>query len=141
MNFRPRHREEPDLNLIPMIDVLIVLLIFLLLTTTFSREAQLHISLPDAAGATGETGNGQAGVQIVINAQGQYRINQQELPDVRPETVKQALKGAAGENPDPLIVIDADRLATHQSVITVLDAAGQLGYRQVSFAAENRASE
>ena len=75
MNFRPRHREEPDLNLIPMIDVLIVLLIFLLLTTTFSREAQLHISLPDAAGAAGETGNGQAGVQIVINAQGQYRIN------------------------------------------------------------------
>ncbi|RQW83020.1 MAG: biopolymer transporter ExbD [Methylococcus sp.] len=141
MNFRPRHREEPDLNLIPMIDVLIVLLIFLLLTTTFSREAQLHISLPDAPGMAGETGNSPAGLQIVINAQGQYRINQQELADARLETVKQALKGAAGDNPDPLIIIDADRLATHQSVITVLDAAGQLGYRQVSFAAENRTSE
>jgi len=138
MNFRPRHRDEPELNLIPMIDVLIVLLIFLLLTTTFSREAQLHISLPEAPGTgTGQTPTQSAGLEIVISPEGQYRINQRELTDNRLDTVKQALKDAAGENPDPLITIDADRNTTHQSVITVLDAAGQLGYQHISFAAQS----
>lgn len=141
MNFRPRHRDPPELNLIPMIDVLIVLLIFLVLTTTFSREAQLHIRLPEAAGADGAPGATTTGLQVIINPQGQYRINQQDLPDTRLATVKQALKDAAGDNPDPLIVIDADRNTTHQSVITVLDAAGQLGYQQVSFAAEDAPAE
>ena len=138
MNFRPRHRDEPELNLIPMIDVLIVLLIFLLLTTTFSREAQLRISLPEApgVGAT-KTADQNTGLEIVINPAGQYRINQRELPDNQLETVKQALKEAAGDNLDPLITIDADRNTTHQSVITVLDAAGQLGYQHISFAAQS----
>jgi biopolymer transport protein ExbD len=138
MNFRPRHRDEPELNLIPMIDVLIVLLIFLLLTTTFSREAQLRISLPEAPGAgTAQTPTQNTGLEIVINPAGQYRINQRELTDNQLETVKQALKEAAGDNPDPLITIDADRNTTHQSVITVLDAAGQLGYQHISFAAQS----
>ncbi len=140
MNFRPRQREEPELNLIPMIDVLIVLLIFLVLTTTFSREAQLRISLPDAPGAAGEASHAQA-VQIVISAEGRYRIGQQELPDSHLATVKAALQAAAGGNPDPLIVIDADRATPHQSVIMVLDAAGLLGYRRVSLAAENRGGD
>ncbi|MFM2006736.1 MAG: hypothetical protein RLZZ09_2391 [Pseudomonadota bacterium] len=138
MNFRPRHRDEPELNLIPMIDVLIVLLIFLLLTTTFSREAQLRISLPEAPGAgTAQTPTQNTGLEIVINPAGQYRINQRELTDNQLETVKQAIKEAAGDNPDPLITIDADRNTTHQSVITVLDAAGQLGYQHISFAAQS----
>jgi biopolymer transport protein ExbD len=138
MNFRPRHRDEPELNLIPMIDVLIVLLIFLLLTTTFSREAQLRISLPEAPGAgTAQTPTQNTGLEIVINPAGHYRINQRELTDNQLETVKQAIKEAAGDNPDPLITIDADRNTTHQSVITVLDAAGQLGYQHISFAAQS----
>ena len=121
-----------------MIDVLIVLLIFLLLTTTFSREAQLRISLPEAPGAgTAQTPTQNTGLEIVINPAGQYRINQRELTDNQLETVKQALKEAAGDNPDPLITIDADRNTTHQSVITVLDAAGQLGYQHISFAAQS----
>ena len=139
MNFRPQRRDAPELNLIPMIDVLIVLLIFLLLTTTFSREAQLRVTLPDAPGAGGAPRAAPEGLEIVIGPQGQYRIQQRELPDNRLETVKQALRDAASGNPDPLIVIDADRNTTHQSVITVLDAAGQLGYQHISFAAEDRA--
>jgi biopolymer transport protein ExbD len=137
MNFRPRHRDEPELNLIPMIDVLIVLLIFLLLTTTFSREAQLRISLPEAPGTGTQTAGQNTGLEIVISPEGQYRINQRQLTDNQLETVKQALKEAAGDNPDPLITIDADRNTTHQSVITVLDAAGQLGYQHISFAAQS----
>ena len=139
MNFRPQRRDAPELNLIPMIDLLIVLLIFLLLTTTFSREAQLRVTLPDAPGAGGAPRAASEGLEIVIGPQGQYRIQQRELPDNRLETVKQALRDAASGNPDPLIVIDADRNTTHQSVITVLDAAGQLGYQHISFAAEDRA--
>lgn len=141
MNFRPRQPDPPELNLIPMIDVLIVLLIFLVLTTTFSREAQLHVRLPEAPGAGGESAGAPAGLQVIISPQGQYRINDRELPDSQLASVKQALREAAGDNPDPLIIIDADRNTTHQSVITVLDAAGQLGYRQVSFAAESAPGE
>jgi len=137
MNFRPRHRDEPELNLIPMIDVLIVLLIFLLLTTTFSREAQLRISLPEAPGAGGAPASENPALQIIISAEGNYRINDRELPDNQLETLRQALKEMAGDNPDPRITIDADRNTTHQSVITVLDAAGQLGYQHISFAAQS----
>lgn len=137
MNFRPSQREQPELNLIPMIDVLIVLLIFLVLTTTFSREAQLHIHLPDAPGVSAQAEDSNIALRIIIDSQGRYRINQQELPDSQVATVKAALKVAAEGNADPLITIDADRNTTHQSVITVLDAVGQLGFHQVSFMAES----
>jgi biopolymer transport protein ExbD len=141
MNFRPRQPDPPELNLIPMIDVLIVLLIFLVLTTTFSREAQLHVRLPEAPGAGGKPAAAPAGLHVIISPEGHYRINDRELPDSRLASVKQALQEAAGDNPEPLIIIDADRNTSHQSVITVLDAAGQLGYRQISFAAESAPGE
>lgn len=133
MNFRPKRRDTPELNLIPMIDVLIVLLIFLVLTTTFSRESELKINLPQAAGA--DPGDDH-GLEVVIDAEGHYVIDKHQTVNTQVETVMKALRTAAGSNPDPLIVIDADRDATHQSVMTVLDAAGQLGYRHVTFAAE-----
>lgn len=135
MNFRPRRLEQPELNLIPMIDVLIVLLIFLMLTTSFSREARLHISLPVASGTTAPP-PAKAGIQVVISPEGHYRINQKPLDGHDATAVRQALKAAADTNPDPVITIDADRNTTHQSVIIVLDAAGQLGYRRIALAAQ-----
>lgn len=140
MNFRPRKLEQPELNLIPMIDVLIVLLIFLMLTTTFSREARLQISLPVASSATTSPSPTPSGIQVTISAEGHYRINQKPLANQEARTVQQALAEAAGRNPNPMISIDADRTAPHQSVITVLDAAGLLGYRRIAFLAQNRAS-
>jgi biopolymer transport protein ExbD len=134
MNFRPRRRDQPELNLIPMIDVLIVLLIFLVLTTTFSREAEMQIQLPEASG---EAATEDKGIEIIVDAQGHYTIGDRQTVNNQLETVKKALREAAGDNKDPLIVIDADRNATHQSVMTVLDAAGQLGYRHVTFAAKS----
>jgi biopolymer transport protein ExbD len=134
MNFRPKRRDYPELNLIPMIDVLIVLLIFLVLTTTFSREAELQISLPEASGAA--PGN-EKGIEIVVDAEGQYIVDNHQTVNNKVETLKRALSEAAGGKPDPLLIIDADRNASHQSVMTVLDAAGQLGYRHVTFAAES----
>jgi biopolymer transport protein ExbD len=134
MNFRPRRRDQPELNLIPMIDVLIVLLIFLVLTTTFSREAELQIQLPDASGeAAGEN----KGIEIIVDAEGHYTVGEHQTVNDKIETVKKALQEAVGTQPDPLIVIDADRNATHQSVMTVLDAAAQLGYKHVTFAARH----
>lgn len=134
MNFRPRRRDQPELNLIPMIDVLIVLLIFLVLTTTFSREAELQIQLPEA---TGEAASEDKGIEVIIDTEGRYTIGGRQTVNNQPETVKKALREAAGDDKDPLIVIDADRNANYQSVMTVLDAAGQLGYKHVTFAAKS----
>jgi biopolymer transport protein ExbD len=138
MNFRPRRRDQPELNLIPMIDVLIVLLIFLVLTTTFSREAELQIQLPEA---TGEAASEDKGIEVIIDTEGRYTIGERQTVNNQPETVKKALREAAGDNKDPLIVIDADRNANYQSVMTVLDAAGQLGYKHVTFAAKSEPGE
>ncbi len=138
MNFRPRRRETPELNLIPMIDVLIVLLIFLVLTTTFSRESELKINLPQASGS--EAGEDQ-GIEVVIDAEGHYVVAKHQTVNNQPETIKKALREAIGEDRDPLIVIDADKDATHQSVMTVLDVAGQLGVKHVTFAAKSESAE
>lgn len=134
MNFRPRRRDQPELNLIPMIDVLIVLLIFLVLTTTFSREAELQIQLPEASG---EAASEDKGIEVIIDHQGHYTIGGRQTVNTQPDTVKKALREAVGDQKDPLIVIDADRNAAHQSVMTVLDAAGQLGYKHITFAAKS----
>jgi biopolymer transport protein ExbD len=119
-----------------MIDVLIVLLIFLVLTTTFSREAELQIQLPEA---TGQTASEEKSVDIVIDTEGRYFVNEHQVVNTQIETLKKAILEAAGEKKDPLLVINADQRATHQSVITVLDAASQLGFTHVTFAAKSEA--
>ncbi|QJD31119.1 ExbD/TolR family protein [Methylococcus geothermalis] len=134
MNFRPQNRDEPELNLIPMIDVLIVLMIFLVLTTTFSRETGLELQLPKAQSPASE--ETPQGVDIAVGPDGQFSVNGTPLPDNRLETLREAMKAAAGERRDPLVIVRADRTTQHQHVITVLDAASQLGFGHISFAAE-----
>ncbi len=131
MNFRPQRRNNPEINLIPLIDVLIVLLIFLVLTTTFSRESELKISLPEARGEPQTEANG---LEIAIDAAGRYYVNRHEILDTRIETLKGAIQSAAGDDKDPLIIISADQRTLHQSVITVLDAVSQLGFVHITFA-------
>ncbi|MDD5035609.1 MAG: biopolymer transporter ExbD [Methylococcaceae bacterium] len=133
MNFRPHGRYKPELNLIPLIDVLIVLLIFLVLTTTFSREAAMHISLPEAGSPAEEQPKG---IELVIDKEGHYLINGHQTLNNQMETLKKALLEAAGENKDPLITISADKSAQHQYVMSALDAAGQLGFVHITFAAK-----
>jgi biopolymer transport protein ExbD len=138
MNFRSHKRDKPELNLIPMIDVLIVLLIFLVLTTTFSRETAMHIRLPQASSdAAPEKG----GVDVVIDAEGRYFVNEHQVVNNRVETLKKALINAAGDDKDPLVTISADQKTTHQAVMTLLDAAGQAGFKHITFAAESVADE
>ncbi|HUL11446.1 MAG TPA: biopolymer transporter ExbD [Methylococcaceae bacterium] len=134
MNFRPQRENKPDLNLIPMIDVLIVLLIFLVLTTTFSREAALKVSLPEASSQQQAE---EKGLEVVIDAEGRYVVDQHQVINTRVDTLKQALQQAAGENKDPLLIIAADQKTPHQAVMSALDAASQLGFVHITFAAKS----
>jgi biopolymer transport protein ExbD len=134
MNFRPRGKSRPELNLIPLIDVLIVLLIFLVLTTTFSHEAALHIHLPEASDHAQDKDNG---IELVIDGEGHYTINGHFVLSNDEESIKKALLEAAGQNKDPLVTISADKSTRHQSVISALDAAGQLGFVHVTFATKS----
>lgn len=136
MNFRQKSQDKPELNLIPMIDVLIILLIFLVLTTTFSHQAGLKINLPKAQAQSSAE---QKPISIGIDVEGRMSVNQSALADADVEKLKKALLDAAGDNKDPLLIISADQKSTHQAVMKVLDAASQLGFARISFAAESPA--
>jgi len=132
MNFKKKQNEEFDLNLTPLIDVVFLLLIFFMVTTTFDRETQLKIELPQASG---EVKKAVAMIEISIDSKSRFYINEHEVLNSGLDTVKKALKQAAGDKQNPPLLISADGQATHQSVITVLDAASQLGFVNITFAA------
>ncbi|ORU93973.1 MAG: biopolymer transporter [Cycloclasticus sp. symbiont of Bathymodiolus heckerae] len=138
MNFKSKKNEELDLNLTPLIDVVFLLLIFFMVTTTFDRETQLKIELPQAAG---EQRKAEKSLEVSIDSKSRFFINQKEIVNSGLETVKKALKQAAGDEKSPPLLISADGQATHQSVITVLDAAGQLGFVNITFAANQPKSK
>jgi len=139
MQFRQRSREEPEINLIPLIDVLLMALIFLLVTTSFSKEARLRLKLPEAATAVQpETPN----LRISIDSQGQYFINDKQLLNNSAETLRAAMAPAAARTgKNPVIVIQADRKTPHESVIRVMDVARRLGISNISFATQAPAKE
>lgn len=132
MRFKQKDNVEFDLNLTPLIDVVFLLLIFFMVTTTFDRETQLKIELPQASG---EQKKADQVIEVSIDSQSRFFINQQEVVNSGLETVKKAIKQAAGDKQSPPLLISADGQATHQSVITVLDAASQLGFVNITFAA------
>ncbi|QFY42521.1 biopolymer transporter ExbD [Candidatus Methylospira mobilis] len=133
MNFRPQRGERLELNLIPMIDVLIVLLIFLVLTTTFARETALTINLPKAV--SGNNAPQAPAIELVIDADGHYAVNKKRLERDELDAIKQALQDA-GAQENSVLTISADRNARHQGLITALDAASVLGLTHISIAAE-----
>ncbi len=137
MNFRKRHApEEPEINLIPFIDVLLVVLIFLMLTTTYSRLTELKINLPSA--------NAQAAsarpkeLQVLVSADGRYMVNQRMLEGRNVEALAAGLHAEAGSTRDVVVVVRADASATHQSVINVMDAARRVGLTQLTFATQGQ---
>jgi biopolymer transport protein ExbD len=138
MNFRARSREEPEINLIPLIDVLLMTLIFLLVTTSFSHEARLRLQLPEAAS---DTKIESATLRIAIDARGQYFINNKQLLNATSEAVRTAMQQAVGDRKDPVIVIQADRKTPHEAVIRVMEAAHRLGYTHLTFATQAPSSE
>ncbi len=133
MNFRRQRRERVELSLTPMIDVVFLLLIFFMVTTTFQREAALKVELPKAQGA--QEARRQV-LEVVVDAEGHYYIDHHELVNTRIETLKKAMRRALRPDARPVVVVAADRRAPHQAVIRVLDAARQLGLSHISFATE-----
>jgi biopolymer transport protein ExbD len=132
MRFRGRHaREEPEINFIPLIDVLLVILIFLMVTTTYSRFAELQINLPTAEANKPPERLDQ--IDVSVDAKGNYAINKKVLGSANRDAIVQALKSAAGGMKDPVIVINADADASHQSVIRVMEAAQAAGYGKITF--------
>jgi biopolymer transport protein ExbD len=137
MNFRRgRVREEPDINLIPLIDILIVVLIFLFLTTTYSRFSELQINLPEA-GAEKATDK-PAVLNVAVDSAGKYAINGSAVVFGSPQNFAERLREAAKGGKDPVIAISADARATHQSVIDVMESARLAGYNHISFTTQRR---
>lgn len=138
MNFRRgRKREEPEINFVPLIDVLLVILIFVMATTTYSKFAELKINLP-TANAEKTPDNQPQAVNVAVSANGQYSINNELVTFSSPDDFALLLRKAAGGNQDPMIVIDADAQSTHQSVVNVMEAARVAGYGKLTFATQNQ---
>ena len=135
MNFqRGRFREEPEINLIPMIDVLLVILIFLMVTTTYSKFAGLEINLPTADATQPQDQPNE--VSVIVSAAGDVMVNRVAVAGRDVETIATALQRAAGSAKEPVVVINADAKAAHQSVIDVMQAAQQAGLTHISFATQ-----
>ncbi len=134
MKFPRRAQRDNSINLTPLIDVVFLLLIFFMVTTTFTRETRMLISLPEAEAEV--MASEQSTVEVVVSKDGSYAVNGQSLINRDIKTIMAALKDAsAGDNKMPL-VITADALSTHQAVITAMDAAGRLGFETLNIATQ-----
>jgi biopolymer transport protein ExbD len=136
MNFqRGREREHLEINLVPLIDVMMVILIFLMITTTYSKYTELQINLPTAeAEKQSERPNE---IAVLVNAQGQYVVNRNPVPFKSVEQLADELRRAGGPLKEPVIVISADAAATHQSVVRVMEAARIAGLSQITFTTQS----
>jgi biopolymer transport protein ExbD len=133
VKFTPRRSEEPDLNMTSLIDVVLLLLIFFMMSTRFVDESRLAIKLPEA-GIEPEGTALRDAVEIEVTAEGGFRVNGRALINNSPDTLSVALSRAAEGNRAVPVTIRADARAMHQSVVTAMDVAGRLGYRQINIA-------
>jgi biopolymer transport protein ExbD len=134
MRFARTQKEDPEINLIPMIDVLLVIIIFLMLTTTYSRFAELKINLPSADAERKQERSNE--INVVISANGQYVLQRKPFQFRDVASLAEELRRAGTGMKDAIVVVNADNNANYQSVIRVMDAARQAGYGQVVFAVE-----
>lgn len=140
MQFRTRRRDEPDIVVIPLIDVLLMLLIFFMLATTFSTDTRIRVNLPEASESPEKKEEQkQEPINLVIDAQGRFFVDDQELINTEFKTLKRNLeKRVAGLKELPPLTIRADAKTPHQAVMTAMDAAGQVGLVNMSFPAKQR---
>ena len=144
MNFRKgRHREDPEINLIPFIDVLLVILIFLMVSTTYSKFTELQITLPTADAQKAEDKPFE--LNVTVDAKGNYTINNEPVSfrDVAgfAQSMKSAAEKDAQPGKSPVVIINADQFAMHQMVINVMEAARIAGYEKLTFAAQTGAAK
>jgi biopolymer transport protein ExbD len=135
MNFRPRRQEEPEINLIPFIDVLLVVLIFLMLSTTYSKFTELKLTLPVAD--TESQRDYPKEMIVSISADGAYSVNKDPIQGRSVDTIAAALAGAAKAGKDTVVIISADASARHQAVVAVMEASRRAGLNQITFATQS----
>ncbi len=134
MNLRPQPKEELELNITPLIDVVFLLLIFFMVSTTFERESEIKITLPKVSQEGGET-QSQA-VHVAIDANERIYIDERPLENVRPATIRAAIAASGQALEDPAVVIKADAGVSHEAVVRVMDAARQSGLVKITFATQ-----
>ena len=138
MNFRPRAKEAPEINLIPFIDVLLVILIFLMLSTTYSKFTEMQLTLPTAD--VEQLRDRPKEIIVTVGADGRYAVNKHALEGKSVDLVASALNDAAKAGKDSVIIISADASSPHQAVVTVIEAARRVGLSQITFATQTSAS-
>ena len=140
MNLRgTRGRDDPEINFIPLIDVLLVILIFLMVTTTYQRIAELQITLPEASADPAKDRPKE--INVGVDAQGRYVIDKTVFTFTTVQAMADMLRRVAGDAKDPVVIINADAQATHQSVVHVLEAARQAGLLHITFATQTPAGK
>ena len=132
MNLRTKSREEPEINLTSLIDVVLLLLVFFMVSTSFIKATEIRLQLPQAEAMPREEPAAQ--IEIVVSAAGDYFVDGQELVNRRPETLQRALEQVAGEQRELPVTIRADARAAHQSVVTAMDIVGRLGFSRIMIA-------
>lgn len=139
MRLSPPRTEEPDVNLTPMIDVVFLLLLFFMVSTSFIRESSLKVDLPEATGQA--LAEQEKAIDIVINADGIFIVNDITLEQPSKEELAKVLKQVAGDNVDPHIIISADANAEYQNIVTAMDTSQQLGYTRLTLATRQTSKE
>lgn len=129
---RTKRDSELELNITPLIDVVFLLLIFFMVSTTFQRESEITIELPESSGEIAETEK--KVIEISIDSQGRYFVNQRRIIDTDIKTLKNAISITRGDAKEPKLIISADKMTPHQSVVRAMDAARQLGLVHLTFA-------
>jgi biopolymer transport protein ExbD len=132
MNLRTRPREEPEINLTSLIDVVLLLLVFFMVSTSFIKATEIRLQLPQAEAAPRE--DPPLEIEIMVTLAGDYYVDGQELVNRRPETLQRALEQVAGEDRGLPVTIRADGRASHQSVVTAMDIVGRLGFTRILIA-------
>jgi len=132
VNISSDRKEELDVNITPLIDVVFLLLIFFMVSTTFERESEIEIVLPQAAANVVPADD--FALEVTVDAEGTFYVNGKRVINSKIETLKKAMQEVAGDRKDPPIILSADAQTPHQAVITVMDAARQLGFVHLNFA-------
>lgn len=132
MILRHDRNRDPELNITPLIDVVFLLLIFFMVSTTFEKESEVSIDLPEASGQ--QVTEDRFTIEITIDSEGNYFVNQRRIKDRELSTLKSALRQTRGEHDDPKLIISADKMTPHQAVIRAMDAARQVGMVKLTFA-------
>lgn len=131
VKIRKRQRQDDYINVVPFIDILLVLLIFFMVSSRFTHNAELKLDLPTATDPSGQQRQADT-VELVVSQDGSFSVNDRSLVDNKPETLRKALSDAAGDRTDIPLILSADAKAQHQAVVTAMDVAGQMGFAKLS---------